>query len=191
MEMLHTPWVDYVFIPVIIMLARICDVSIGTIRIIYLSKGYRMLAPILGFFEVSIWLFAMTRIFANLDNWVAYLAYPLGFALGNYVGMKIEEKLAIGVELIRIITRKDPEKLISVLRERGFSVTAIRAEGSQGNVGVLYSIINRKNLDEYIALIKEFNPKAFYTIEDVRFVSHDLIYMRPAAVERRFFRKRE
>ncbi len=190
-DIFQTTWFNYIIIPLVIMLARICDVSIGTLRIIYLSKGYKFLAPVLGFFEVSIWLFAMTRIFANLDNWVAYIAYPLGFALGNFVGMKIEERLAIGVELIRIITKKDPEKLITVLRERGFSVTAIRAEGSQGNVGVIYSIINRKNLDDYIVLIKEFNPNAFYTIEDVRFVSHDLVDMRTTNVERRLFRGRD
>jgi uncharacterized protein YebE (UPF0316 family) len=172
------------------MIARICDVSIGTLRIIYLSKGYQFLAPILGFFEVSIWLFAMTRIFADLNNWVAYLAYPLGFALGNYAGMKIEARLAIGVELIRIITKKDPEKLISALRSKGYSVTAIRAEGSQGNVGVLYSVINRKNLKDFVSLIKEFNPKAFYTIEDVQFVSHNLANMNPRVIDRRIFRSR-
>jgi uncharacterized protein YebE (UPF0316 family) len=190
MNIIDTPWFTYGFVPLVIIIARICDVSLDTIRIIYLSKGYRLIAPILGFFEVAIWLFAVTRIFANLHNWAAYLAYPLGFALGNFVGMKLEEKLAVGVELIRIITKKDPEKLILALRERGFSVTAIRAEGSQGNVGVLYSIINRKNLKPYVEIIKEFNPNAFYTIEDVRFVSHDLLDMRSSTIEKRHFKER-
>lgn len=175
MEFADSIWFDYIILPLLIIVARIIDVSLNTLRIIYLSKGFRLLAPVLGFFEVLIWLLAVTQIFANLENWLCYLAYPLGFALGNYLGMKLEERLAIGVELIRIITRMDPYKLIEALRENGFSVTAIDAEGSQGKVGILYSIINRKALGKYVALIQEFNPKAFYTIEDVRFVSKHLI----------------
>ncbi|MBN2485307.1 MAG: DUF2179 domain-containing protein, partial [Bacteroidales bacterium] len=172
--LLPSVWFDFGVLPLLIILARVCDVSLNTLRIIYLAKGYKLIVPILGFFEVLIWLLAVTRIFENLDNWLMYIAYPLGFALGNYVGMKLEERLAIGVELIRIITKKDARELIQALRGKGFSVTALQAEGSQGEVGILYSIINRKNLQEYVALIKEFNPNAFYTIEDVRFVSHHL-----------------
>lgn len=174
MEFTETLWFTYGVVPLLIIIARIFDVTLNTLRIIYLSKGYRAIVPILGFFEVFIWLLAVTRIFQDLDNWVSYIAYPLGFALGNYIGMKIEERLAIGVELIRIITKKDPGNLIIALRENGFSVTALSAEGSKGEVGILYSIINRKSLPEYVQLIKEFNPKAFYTIEDVRFVSQHL-----------------
>lgn len=174
MEFVDTPLFEYLVLPLLIIVARIFDVSLNTLRIIYLSKGYKSLVPILGFFEVLIWLLAVTRIFSDLDNWVAYLAYPLGFALGNFIGMKLEERLAVGVELIRIITRKDASELIEALRCKGFSVTAIKAEGSQGNVGVLYSIINRKNLEDYVNTIQEFNPNAFYTIEDVRAVSKHL-----------------
>jgi len=105
-----------------------------------------MLAPILGFFEVLVWLLAVTRIFQNLDNWACYIAYACGFAMGTYIGIKIEEKLALGVQLIRIITRKDATKLIEVLRNEGFGVTAIHAEGSSGEVGILYSVINRKSI---------------------------------------------
>ncbi|MBN1117399.1 MAG: DUF2179 domain-containing protein [Bacteroidales bacterium] len=185
MEFVDTPLFEYLILPLLIIIARIFDVSLNTLRIIYLSKGYKSFVPILGFFEVLIWLLAVTRIFSDLDNWVAYLAYPLGFALGNFIGMKLEEKLAVGVELIRIITRKDAGALIEALRSKGFSVTAIKAEGSQGNVGVLYSIINRKNLEDYVNTIQEFNPNAFYTIEDVRAVSKHLPDTRTKLKERR------
>lgn len=174
MEFLDTTWFNYVILPILIVLARIVDVSFGTLRIIYLSKGYKWLSSVLGFFEVFIWLLAITRIFANLENWVSYIAYPLGFAVGIYVGMKLEERIAIGQELIRIITRKDASALIHALREKGYSVTAIDAQGSTGEVGILYSIVNRKKIKEYVETIKEFNPNAFYTIEDVKFVSQDL-----------------
>jgi uncharacterized protein YebE (UPF0316 family) len=174
MDFFETNLFNYVVLPLFIVIARIFDVSLNTLRIIYLSKGLKTLVPFLGFFEVLIWLLAVTRIFADLDNWVAYLAYPLGFALGNFIGMRIEERLAVGVELIRIITRRDATELIQALRDKGFSVTAIQAEGSQGEVGVLYSIINRKSIDDYVTTMLQYNPNAFYTVEDVRFVSKDL-----------------
>ena len=162
MEFLDTNWFNYAVLPLLIVLARIIDVSFGTLRIIYLSKGYKWLSSVLGFFEVLIWLLAITRIFSNLENWVSYIAYPLGFSVGIYVGMKIEERIAMGQELIRIITKRDASQLITALRSKGYSVTALKAEGSQGEVGVLYSVVNRKNLGEYVAMIKEFNPNAFH-----------------------------
>jgi len=174
MDFFDTNWFNYLVLPIFIVFARIFDVSFGTLRIIYLSKGYKWLSSVLGFFEVFIWLIAITRIFSNLSNWTSYIAYPMGFAVGIFVGMKIEERIAMGQELIRIITRKDASELIDALRGKGYSVTAIQAEGSQGEVGVLYSIVNRKNIEEYVGMIQEFNPNAFYTIEDVKFVSQDL-----------------
>ena len=191
MDFTDTVWFNYVILPLLIILARVFDVSLNTLRIIYLSKGYRLLVPVLGFFEVLIWLLAVTRIFSDLDNWVTYVAYSMGFAVGNFVGMKIEERLAIGVELIRIITKKDPENLVKALRENGFSITVTPAQGSQGEkVGILYSIINRKSLPLYVKLIKEFNPKAFYTIEDVRFVSQNLRETMIKTSERRMGKSR-
>ena len=112
--------------------------------------------------------------FDNLDNWVCYVAYAFGFALGSYIGIKLEEKLAIGFQIIRIITRKEAVHLTNSLREAGYGVTYIPAEGSGGKVGILYSIVNRKNLSNIIPIIQEHNPNAFYTIEDVKFVSQDL-----------------
>lgn len=175
MEFLDNNWFNYLVLPLLIIAARICDVSMGTLRIIYLSKGLKSLAALLGFFEVFIWLIAITRIISNLDNWISFVAYPLGFSIGVYVGMKIEERIAIGQQLVRIITRKDASQLIHGLRTNGYSVTAIKAEGSQGEVGVLYSIVNRKNMDDIVGIIKQFNPNAFYTIEDVKFVSQNLL----------------
>ena len=87
---------------VLIFLARICDVSIGTMRIIFVSKGKRNIAPILGFFEVLIWITAISKIMENLDNYVNFIAYAAGFATGNFVGMIIEEKLAMGILMIRV-----------------------------------------------------------------------------------------
>jgi uncharacterized protein YebE (UPF0316 family) len=153
---------------------RICDVSLDTMRIIFMTKGYRKVAPIIGFFEILIWIVAITRIMQNLNNWVTYVAYAAGFATGNYVGMLLDEKLAIGHELIRVITKVESGGLAEVLRKAGFGVTAIKAEGMQGEVGILYIIVNRKNLKKAIAIIECNSPSAFYTIENIHFVNRPL-----------------
>lgn len=163
--------ITYVAIPLLIFTARILDVSLGTLRIVFIAKGFKRLAPILGFVEILIWIIAISKIIQHIDNWVYYLAYAGGFAMGSYVGMIIEEKLAIGLEMVRVVTRRDAMDLRNVLREKGFGVTYIPAEGSEGEVGVLYTIVNRNQLKETIAVIQQYNPRAFYTIEDIRFVS--------------------
>lgn len=174
MEFTHSELYTYLFLPLMIFFARIADVTVGTLRIIFVSKGMKYLSPVLGFFEVIIWLMAATQIFENVDNWVCYIAYGGGFATGVFVGMVIEEKIALGVELIRIITQKDASDLIKTLKEKGYGLTYFSATGSQGEVGIIYSIIRRSDLKEFVAFMQKFNPNAFYTIEDIRFVNKDV-----------------
>lgn len=162
----------YFLLPFLIFVARICDVTIGTVRIVMVAKGQKIWAPILGFFEVLIWLLAISRIFANLDNWVCYLAYGAGFASGNYIGIQIEEKLAMGIVKIQIITRKSADLLIENLKSSGYGITYHNAMGGTEDVSIIYTIIKRTNLEKVVQQIKTYNPNAFYSIEDVRFVSH-------------------
>ncbi len=171
----------YVAIPALIFLARVADVSIGTIRIVFVSKGLKILAPVLGFFEILIWLMAMSKIFENLDNWFYFIAYAGGFATGNYIGLKIEERLALGYVNIRIITQKSGADLIAKLAEKGYGVTYMNAHGSKGQVNVIYCVLKRKNIDDITAMIKEFNPKAFYTMEDIRFANSGVFPARSMA----------
>ena len=162
---------QWVIIPLLVFCARVCDVSLDTVRIMMLSKGKKNLAPVLGFFQMLIWLLAIRQVILNLSNGVCYIAFAGGFATGTYVGMVIEEKLAIGMEIIRVITRKEATKLIDHLREKGYGVTNIGANGSTGQVSVIYMIAKRTSINDIVASIQRFNPKAFYTIEDVRSVS--------------------
>lgn len=164
----------YIILPLLIIVARIIDVSIGTLRIIYVSKGMKYLAPILGFFEVLIWLLAIGQIMQNLDNWVCYIAYGVGFALGNYVGILLERRLKMGTYIIRIITQRDAGDLVDALHRENYGITRINAQGAKGPVEVLYMIIRRKNILHVERIIEQHNPKAFYTIEDVRFVSQGI-----------------
>jgi len=171
----------YFILPFLIFLARIVDVSIGTIRIIMISKGEKFWAPILGFFEIMVWLLAISRIFANLDNWVCYIGYGAGFATGNYIGLKIEEKLAMGIIRIQIITRKPADLLIEKLVAAGYGITHQDAKGGTEIVSIIYSIIKRTELSRMAELIKAYNPNAFYSIEDVKFVSHGIFPEKPAS----------
>lgn len=165
----------WVILPVLIFLSRIADQSIGTMRLIFLSKGYRYIAPLLGFFEVIIWLVAVSQIMKHLDNVICYIAYGAGFAMGNFIGMTLEERISIGSVLVRIIPTVNSDLLIDRLRNKNFGLTTIDAEGSHGSVRVFISIINRKDLKEYISIINEINPKAFYTIEDVRTINQGIV----------------
>ncbi len=163
---------DYVVLPLLILMARIVDVSMDTIRVIMVAKGYRKYAPYVGFFQALVWVITISRVMVNLENWTAYLGYAAGFGMGTYVGMLIEEKLAMGHELIRVITRADASDLVLSLREKGYPVTLASGRGRDGEVGILFIILRRKALNEVTGIIKKFNPKAFYTIEDMRFVSN-------------------
>jgi len=157
-----------------IFLARICDVSIGTMRIIFVSKGKKYIAPVLGFFEVLIWITAISKIMQNLDNYVNYIAYAAGFATGNYVGMIIEEKVAMGFQMIRVFTHQNGPGLVQSLNSNGFGATTVEAQGAKEKVHIIYTIVQRTELGHVLGIIDEFNPKAFYTIEDVRTVNEGI-----------------
>lgn len=158
-------------IPALIFLSRITDVTIGTMRIIYVARGMRLIAAICGFFEVMIWLVAITQIMRELNNVVMYLAYAGGFATGNYVGIRLEEKLAVGMVAVRIITIEDATKLINELRGKHYGVTVMAARGLSGRVRLVFSIVKRKDLKDVVGIVKAFNPKAFFSVEDIRAVS--------------------
>jgi len=166
-----TVWFDYIVVPILILCSRVVDVSLDTIRVIMISKGYRSLAPLVGFFQVLIWIVTISRIMANLGIWTTYIGYAGGFAIGTYVGMKIEQKLALGYELIRVITRADASRLIKELRDKGYPLTYAEGTGRDGKVAILFIVQKRKVIKEIIELIKQFNPNAFYSVEDVRSVS--------------------
>jgi uncharacterized protein YebE (UPF0316 family) len=159
---------SYVLMPLLIFMARICDVSIGTLRIIFVSKGKRNIAPILGFFEVLIWITAISKIMQNLDNYVNYVAYAAGFATGNFVGMIIEEKLAMGIQMIRVFAHERGSELVQTLNGNGYGATVVEAHGARERIDLIYTIVRRNELAKVLDVIHGFNPGLFYTIEDVK-----------------------
>ena len=173
-EFLNSNIFSFVVLPLLILISRIFDVTLGTIRIMLLSRGNRLLAPLLGFFEILIWLIAIRQIMQNLENIFCYIAYAGGFAIGNLLGVTIEQKVAIGKIIFRVVTRTDASKLVANLRLHGFGVTVLDAQGASGLVNVIYCIIDRKSIPCIIPIIEEYNPKAFYSIEDVRAVKEGI-----------------
>ncbi len=164
----NTWFFTWVLLPALIFVARILDQSIGTMRLIFLSKGMKHIAPFLGFFEVIIWLLAIGQIMQHLDNWLCYAAYGAGFAMGNFIGITLEERLSIGTSIIRVILSSESPELIAALKLHNFGLTILDAEGAKGKVKILFSIIRRKEIPAFLKTLHDYHPTAFYTIEDVK-----------------------
>lgn len=164
---------NFVLMPLLIFVARIGDVSINTLRIMFMMNGKKNIVPILGFFEAMIWLLAIGQIFQNVNNPLSYIAYAGGFATGTYVGMTLEEKLAIGRVLVRVITPEPHPDLLEFMKMKNYRFTNVGGEGRFGKVNLLFTVMKRDTLPEFIAKVKEVDEKAFYTIESVKRVSED------------------
>ena len=171
------PVFQAIFLPLLIFLARVSDVSMDTMRILFIGRGRRLIAALLGFVQVMIWLFAIRQVILNISTPIYYLAYAGGFATGTWVGIMLEEKLAIGVQIIRIITRKNATQLIGFLKDKGYRVTYVDGYGATGQVSILYTIVKRQCIRDVIDIIKRFNPRAFYTIEDVRSINESSVML--------------
>jgi len=175
-------WFTYLILPLLIFMARICDVTIGTVRIVMVAKGQKFWAPVMGFFEVLIWIITMSKVVQNLDNWLCYIGYAGGFATGNFVGLLLEEKLAMGIVKIQIITRKEAHELIEALKEAGYGITHHDAKGGTENVSIIHSVVKRSEIPKVEEIIGSYNPRAFYTIEDVKFVSQGIFPVKPESM---------
>ncbi len=161
-------WYAWVALPVLIFLARVVDVTLGTLRIIFTSRGHRSLAPLLGFVEVFIWVAALAQLVKSAQNIAAYLGYAAGFAAGNYVGMWIEGKLALGTVTVRAILRRDPRELLEQLKAANFGVTVVEGQGSQGSVKIVYTTVKRRDLPAATSIFHQCVPGAFLAVEEVR-----------------------
>ena len=159
---------SWVTLPLIIFISRVCDVSLGTLRHVFISKGFRKIVPLLGFFEVLIWIIVVAQVMKNLNNIACYLAWAGGFATGTYVGLWIEERLALGLQVIRIITNQNCDELLTALKQDDHGVTIVDAQGSQGAVKMIFTIIKRKNVQTVAEQINKYNPTAFYSVEDIK-----------------------
>jgi uncharacterized protein YebE (UPF0316 family) len=165
-------------LPLLIFVAELTVVTLCTIRIIFVARGKKFLAPLLGFFEITIWLFAIGQVMRNINDLSCFAAFAGGFTVGNFLGVFIEQKLAIGNLVVRIITSKDVQPLVQSLASAGYGVTRVAGQGATGPVQIILTVIQRRVLREVIALIKNFDEKAFYSIDDLQAASQGVF---PAA----------
>lgn len=162
---------SWVILPVLIFVSRIGDVTLGTLRHVIASRGHKNLSPILGFFEVLIWIVIVSQIMKEVNNFACYIGWAAGFAAGNYIGLLIEERLALGLQIIRIITNQECTQLITQLQHANHGTTVIEGLGAKGPVKIILTVVKRKNIDPILKIIFKNNPDAFYSIEDIRDVN--------------------
>ena len=153
---------------IIIFLCRVIDVSLGTVRIIYITRGRSNLAALIGFFEMLIYMLALVTVMGNLDHPANIIVYSLGFSVGSYVGSKIEEKIAVGFVNVQIITREVCNGMEESLREMGFGVTSVDGSGKEGPHRILYVMMKRRDLPCFLKDVRELDENAFISIMDTR-----------------------
>lgn len=153
-----------------IFVAKLVEVSLATVRNVLINRGEKVKGSLIAFFEVMLWVLVVGNVLGTLtEDPFKVFVYCLAFALGNYVGVTIENKLAIGTASIQaVIDVSKRDELSSALREKGFGVTNVKGEGMEGEVGVMMIYLKRKCIEEASALIRSYNPNAFITVNDVR-----------------------
>ncbi len=161
-------FIEWVFFPLVIFLSRATDVSLGTLRSVLASKGMKKMVPFIGFFEVLFWLFAISTVMKNLSNVLCYLGWAGGYATGIYIGLSIEERLAIGTQVIRVFSQQDISKFIQMLVQHNYSYTILDGQGKKGAVKLIFITVKRKNINSLTNIIHQALPQAFYSIEDIK-----------------------
>lgn len=153
---------------VLIFFLRVTDMSLDTLRVLFVIRGKKIHTWVLGFFQSGIFVLAITSVLSNLDNPINLIGYAAGFATGNVLGMFIEEWLAVGFISLRIISPRRGTAIVQRLRAEGYAVTEIPARGKDGMVTLLNCSVRRRNLSRVERLVREIDEEAFVTAEDVR-----------------------
>ncbi len=157
-----------ILVILIIFLLRVSDMSLDTIRVLFVFRGRKGLAWVLGFFQSLLFVIAITSVLSNMDNPLNIIAYAAGFATGNVVGMLIENRLAVGHIIMTVISPYAGPRIVDALRNSGYAVTEVPGRGRGGMVSVLHIAVLRKNVMDVQTIVLEMDKDAFITAEDVR-----------------------
>jgi len=160
--------VNEISLPFFIFLARIGDVTLGTIRMICVTRGRRWTAMILGFFEILIWITAVSSVFSHLDQWINIVAYAAGFATGNGIGMWVESKLAFGIQMLSFTSLGKAHAVAERLRFAGLRVTSFLGGGNTGSVALCETIVPRKQVGRVIQMAHDVDPNVLVAVADAR-----------------------
>lgn len=156
---------------IIIFLAKIVEISISTIRLVYINKGEKLIGALLGFIEILIWLIVVSSVLNNItEDPIKILIYAVAFSLGNYIGVTIESKIAVGLSSLQVVVNEDDGCILAnALREQGFGVTIVEGTGrDDSKKQLLFIQLKRKKISEAIKLIQSINSKAFISVNDVK-----------------------
>ena len=156
--------------PIVVFFLRVSDVSLATLRMLFIVRGKRILAPLFGFVETLIWVFAIGIVIQHLTSPLHAIGYAAGFATGNYVGLLIEERLALGLATVRAMVTTGGPELADMLRAEGYGVTEMEGRGRNGPVDVLYSVVSRRQAARCVGLIDQRAPEAFVVVDEPRIV---------------------
>lgn len=157
---------------VLIFFLRVCDMSMDTLRVLFVMRGIKKIAWVLGFLQSAIYVYAIGRVLTSLNNPLNIIGYAAGFATGNVVGMILEERIAIGHILVNIISPHRGAAVVTHLRQNGYAVTELAGRGKDGMVSMINCSVLRKQVDTVHGLVNEIDPDAFITAEDVRPIRH-------------------
>jgi uncharacterized protein YebE (UPF0316 family) len=156
-------------VPILILVARIIETSLETVRTIYIARGHANLAACIGIAKTGIWLLSTGLVLSNLSDYMNLFAYLAGYGLGTLLGMEIEKMISLGHVIVRLITAEDPQPLVSELATRGYGMTRIEGSGSFSHtVNIIFMIVPRPELGKLVDVISKKYPGVLYTVEDVR-----------------------
>jgi uncharacterized protein YebE (UPF0316 family) len=162
--------------PLLIFGLRIVDVSLATLRMLLSMRGQKHLVPLIGFFEVLVWIMAVGNAIKFLDSPVHLLGYASGFAAGTVVGLWLEEKMALGLSAVRVMSRHGGVEIAEALREQGFGVTEFPAQGRDGRMEVVYAVLQRRHLPTALSQVTTWDPDAFVTVEEPRAIQRGWMF---------------
>ncbi|MCZ6529926.1 MAG: DUF5698 domain-containing protein [Chloroflexi bacterium] len=161
-------FIPVALLPILIFFIRVTDMSLDTMRVLFVVRGRRAQAWVVGFLQSALWVIAVASVLSHLDNLLNVLAYAAGFATGNVVGMRIEERLAIGHSHLRVISPQRGEAVAAAVRAAGYAVTELSGRGKDGTVSILTTSVRRRDIDPVRSEVLQADPDAFMTLSDVR-----------------------
>lgn len=164
--------------PFVIFFLRITDVSMATVRTLLIVRNAKFIVPLIGFVEVSIWVFAVSAVVQNLSSPFHLIGYAGGFATGNFVGMLLEERMALGLATVRTMVKQGGAELATTLRDMGYAVTEQIGRGRDGEVEVLYSVIPRRQVAPYVRTVDHQAPESFVVVDEPRAVRRGFMFPR-------------
>jgi uncharacterized protein YebE (UPF0316 family) len=167
-EFIASDLYNWFLLPLYIFTGALTYVALATLRNVFIARNLRKIVPVVGFFEVLVWLIAVSSTLKNLHNIACYIGFASGYSAGIYVGLAIEARLALGLQVIRIITNQDPTGLLNTLRSANLGTTVLDGTGSKGPVKVIFTTVKRKDVQMVCEMIIKHQPNAFFTVEDIR-----------------------